>query len=149
MRNSRRSMAGATVAAVAALVLSMPAEAGVHKAKAAAKAKPASCPELNAIDPDNDGRMTRIEAYRAGLKTFAKINPDKDRTLEPNELKGRMSAKAFAAADSIIKNGKLSKVEYLREVRLRFRAANPDKDRTIECDEIHSKNGRLLYRLLK
>ena len=134
----------ATLAAAALLgaTISGPALAGKPKAK------PASCPALNAIDPDNDGAMTRGEALRAAKKAFYRLNKDKDRTLEAPELAGRMSAKAIAAAD-IRKDGKLSLLEYLREVNNRFRWANPDKDRTIECDELHSPKGQLLYRLLK
>jgi hypothetical protein len=119
-----------------------PALAGHHK-------EPVSCPELNAIDPDNDGAMTRLEALLAGKKAFYRLNTDKDRTLEADELAGRMSARAFDKADSIIKDGKVGLIEYLREVKNRFHWANPDKDRTIECDELHTKYGRLLYRLLR
>ncbi len=133
----------AIAAAVLFAALPMTAEAGSHKAK-----KVASCPELNAIDPDADGSMTLIEAFRAAKATFRKLNKDGDITLELNELGGRMSAKAFAQAD-IIKLKGLNLGEYLREVRVRFNHANPDGDRTIECDELHSKKGRLLARLLK
>lgn len=130
-------------ALVAGLLLAVPAEAGSHKAK-----KVASCPELNAIDPDNDGEMTMLEAFRAAKATFRKLNKDGDVTLELDELGGRMSAKAFAQAD-IIKWKGLNLGEYLREVRTRFNYANPDGDRTIECDELLSRKGRLLARLLR
>lgn len=112
------------------------------------KVAQASCAALDAIDPDGDGRMTLLEALRAGTATFRKLNTDRDLTLELDEMGGRMSAKAFAAAD-LDKRGKLWLGEYLREVRVRFAHANPDKDRTIECDELHSRNGKLLARLLK
>lgn len=134
------AVAGALVAAFA---LSAPAEAGSHKAK-----KVASCAELNAIDPDNDGSMTMLEAFRAAKATFRKLNKDGDITLEIDELGGRMSAKAFAKADLIKWKG-LNLGEYLREVRNRFNYINRDGDRTIECDELNTKHGRLLARLLK
>ena len=143
MRIINNGCAALALAAVLGATASGAALAG-HKAKA----KPASCPALNAVDPDNDGSMTRLEALRAAKKTFYRLNKDKDRTLEAPELAGRMSAKAIAAAD-IRKDGKISLVEYLVEVNNRLRWANTDKDRTIECDELNSKKGRLLYRLLK
>lgn len=135
----------AAALALVNLVSVTPADAGHGKSKSAV----ASCPELNAIDPDSDGAMTLREALRAAKKAFARINPDNDRTLETDELAGRMSPKAIAAADIIIKDGKIGLLEYLIEVKNRFRWANPDKDRTIECDELHTKYGRLLHRLLK
>lgn len=134
------AIAFAVVAGAAGIVSS--AEAG-HRAKA-----PASCPALNAIDPDADGSMTLLEALVAAKSTFRKINKDRDFTLEAGELAGRMSVGAIASADRN-KDGKLSLGEYLREVRNRFKYANPDKDRTIECDELHSRYGRLLARLLR
>ncbi len=138
------AMAGALVAGLSIAVTN--ADAG-HRAKAAVQ-KVYACPALTAIDPDADGKMTLLEAFRAAKKTFRKLNTDRDITLEIGEMGGRMSAKAFAAAD-LDKRGKLWLGEYLREVKVRFMAANPDKDRTIECDELHSKNGKLLVRLLK
>lgn len=131
----------ALVAATGAAFVAPSADAA-HRGKAHA-----SCPALNVIDPDADGAMTLLEAYRAGVKTFRKINPDGDFTLEADELAGRMSKAAIASADRN-KDGRLSLGEYLREIRNRFNYANPDKDRTIECDELHSKYGRLLARLL-
>jgi hypothetical protein len=89
--------------------------------------------------------MTRLEALLAGKKAFYRLNTYKDRTLEADELAGRMSTRAFDEADSIIKDGKVGLIEYLREVKNRFHWSNLDKDRTIECDELHTKYGRLLY----
>lgn len=137
--------------AVAALavfaVLNVNTEASANHQKS--KAKPVSCPELNAIDPDNDGAMTRGEALRAAKKKFRRINTDRDHTLEGNELKAVMPPKAVAAADTITKNGKISKLEYLRFVKRAFKHANLDKNRTIGCGELLAKSGRPLHHLLK
>ncbi len=141
MKNSTFAIA---VAALASLSLSAVAEAGAHK-KAAHK----SCPALNHIDPDNDGAMTLGEAKKRALVVFAKINPDGDRTLEPGEVKGRLSKAQFIAADSLIKDGKIGRLEWLIAVKHTFRAANPDGDRTIECDELHKGAGKSLFRMLK
>ncbi|MGD9671268.1 MAG: EF-hand domain-containing protein [Hyphomicrobiaceae bacterium] len=138
-------LAIATLAVFAVFSVNTEASAGHHKAKA----KPVSCPELNAIDPDNDGKMSLGEALRAAKKKFRRINRDGDRTLEGAELKGVMPTKAIAAADSIIKDGKIGLIEYLLFVKRAFKYANPDKDRTIDCNELLSKQGRPLLHLLK
>lgn len=143
----KNSMLAIAIAAVAGLSLAGAADAGTH-AKAV-KAAPKSCAALNAIDPDNDGAMTLLEAKRRALVVFAKINPDRDRTLEPNELQGRLSKAQFAAADSLRRDGKISRLEWLVAVKHAFRAANPDRDRTIECDELRKGAGKSLFRMLK
>jgi len=143
MKNAMRALAVTAVAGLA-FGLATDADAKGHK-----KAAPKSCPQLNQIDPDNDGSMTLGEAKRRALAVFAKINPDGDRTLEAGEVKGRVSAKQFAAADMIRKDGKLSRLEWLLLTRSLFKHANPDGDRTIECDELHSPAGKSLYKMLK
>lgn len=135
----------ATLAVFAVLNLNTEASAGHLKTKA----KPASCAELNAIDPDNDGAMTLGEALRAAKKKFRRINRDRDGTLEGRELASVMPHKAVAAADTIIKDGKIGLIEYLLFVKRAFKHANRDNDRTIECDELLSRKGRPLYGLLR
>ena len=108
----------------------------------------ASCPALNAIDPDNDGRMTLGEAIRRGVHVFKTINTDGDRTLEPDETHGRLSAAAFASANPD-NDGSLDKGEWLRRVIILFKKANPDRDGTIECDELSHGYGYGLYRMLR
>lgn len=137
----------AAVAVLAGLSLTAVAEAGSH-AKAA-KAGPKGCPALNHIDPDNDGSMSLLEAKRRALVVFAKLNPDGDRTLEPAELKGRLSKAQFMAADTLRKDGKISRLEWLVLVKKTFRAANPDSDRSIECGELNTAAGKALFRMLK
>ena len=108
----------------------------------------ASCPALNAIDPDSDGRMTTGEAVKRGVAVFKAINPDGDRTLEPHEVSHRLSHAAFVWADRN-KDGKLHMGEWIRRIVILFNKANPDRDGTIECDELSSGWGRGLYRMLR
>lgn len=143
----KNSMLAISFAALAGLSLAGAAEAGSN-AKAV-KMAPKSCAALNAIDPDNDGAMTLLEAKRRALVVFAKMNPDGDRTLEPNEVQGRLSKAQFAAADSLRRDGKISRLEWLIAVKQTFRAANPDRDRSIECDELRKGAGKALFRMLK
>ena len=141
MKNTTLALA---VAALAGISLAANAEAGSLK-----KTAPKSCAALNAIDPDNDGAMTLLEAKKRALVVFAKINPDGDRTLEAGEVKDRLSKAQFAAADTLRKDGKISRLEWLILVKNTFRAANPDGDRTIECDELRKGAGKALLRMLK
>lgn len=110
-------------------------------------AAPKSCPALNAIDPDNDGKLDLEEARRAALKTFHRLNTDKDGTLDRRELRGRVGLFEMMRANPD-RDGTLDKAEYLALVAARFKAANRDKDGTIECDELNTLRGRRLMRLL-
>jgi hypothetical protein len=65
-----------------------------------------------------------------------------------NELRGRLSAREFTAADTD-KDGTLSKDEYLAVVEQRFKAADADNDGTLTRQELKTKAGRQLLRLLR
>lgn len=54
---------------------------------------------IAALDRDKDGSLDKGEVYRGAIANFKRLNTDKDRTLEPGELKGVLSARAFAAAN--------------------------------------------------
>ncbi|MCH9766099.1 MAG: hypothetical protein K0U34_08925 [Alphaproteobacteria bacterium] len=112
------------------------------------RAPVASCPALNAIDPDSDGRMTAGEAVKRGVHVFKAINDDGDRTLEADETYTRLSPEAFASADRN-KDGRLHMGEWVRRIVILFRNANPDRDGTIECDELSVGWGRGLHRMLR
>lgn len=139
----------AALAIFAALNLNTEASAGHERGHARFKAMPVSCPELNAIDPDLDGSMTRGEALRAAKRKFRSLDVNRDRRLDRYELVNVMPPKAIAAADSIIRDGRIGIIEYLRFVKLAFKHANIDNNRNIGCDELLSKSGRPLLHLLK
>ena len=103
---------------------------------------------LKRLDPDNDGTVDLAEAKSAASKVFDKLDRDHDGTLDKRELRGRVSAKDFAAADPD-NDGTLDKNEFLALVEKRFNAANPDNDGTIDAKELKSAAGRSLARLLK
>jgi hypothetical protein len=69
-------------------------------------------------------------------------------TLDKRELRGRLSAKEFAAADPD-NDGTLDKDEFLALVEAKFKAADPDKDGTIDAKELKSSTGKSLSRILK
>ena len=81
-------------------------------------------------------------------KLFDRLDYDHDGTLDKRELRGRLSAKDFAAADPD-KDGTLDKDEFLAVVEARFKAANRDSDDTMDAKELASSAGRSLSRLLK
>jgi Ca2+-binding EF-hand superfamily protein len=71
-----------------------------------------------------------------------------DGTLTGRELRGRLSAREFAAADAD-KDGTISKDEYLAVVEQRFKAADTDNDGTLTRRELRTKAGRQLLLLLR
>lgn len=147
----------ALLAAASMLALAPAADATTRSrvAKAApapvAKAAPVkakSCPELDAVDPDGDGSWSIFEAKNRALMVFAKLNKDGDRTLELDELAGRLTKEQFDKVDVIKRKG-IDRIEWLRMTKKLFRAANPDRDITLECDEIVSPAGRALAHVLR
>ncbi len=112
-------------------------------------ALPASDPDLlSGLDTDHDGTVSLDEAKKAAEVMFNKLDRDHDGTLTRRELRGRLSAKEFAAADTD-KDGTLSKAEYLAIVEQRFKAADTDNDGTLTRRELRSSAGRQLLLLLK
>ncbi len=112
-------------------------------------ALPASDADLLAgLDTDHDGTVSLDEAKKAAEVMFDKLDHDHEGTLIKRELRGRLSAKEFAAADTD-KDGTISKDEYLAVVEQRFRAADTDNEGTLSAQELRSKAGRQLLRLLK
>jgi Ca2+-binding EF-hand superfamily protein len=52
------------------------------------------------LDIDHDGTVSLDEAKKAAEVTFDKLDRDHDGTLTARELRGRLSAREFAAADT-------------------------------------------------
>jgi Ca2+-binding EF-hand superfamily protein len=98
-------------------------------------------------DTDHDGTVSLDEAKRAAEVMFDKLD-DHDGTLTRRELRGRLSAREFAAADTD-KYGTISKDEYLAVVEQRFKAADTDNDGTLTRQELRTKAGSRLLFLLK
>ncbi len=121
--------------------------AGLFGARAA-NAKARHRDPLATLDTDNDGSVDLDEARKAAGAMFDKLDKDHDGTLDKQELRGRVSAKEFAAADSD-KDGTLSKDEYLALVEQRFEAADPDNDGALTVMGLNTRAGRALVRLLQ
>ena len=112
-------------------------------------ALPASDPDfLAGLDTDHDGTVSLDEAKKAAEVMFDKLDRDHDGSLSRREVRGRLSAREFAAADTD-KDGTISKDEYLAVVEQRFRAAGTDNEGTLTAQELRSKAGRQLLRLLR
>ena len=103
---------------------------------------------IKMFDTDNDCTLDLAEVKKAASAMFAKLDPDRDGTLDARELRGRLSAKELAAADPD-HDGTLTLDEYLAVVEQRFNAANPDKDGTLDAKELRSPAGRALLRLMR
>jgi Ca2+-binding EF-hand superfamily protein len=100
------------------------------------------------FDTDNDGSIDLEEAKKAASACFDTLDRDHDGTIDRHELKGRLSAKEFAAADPD-HDGTLTKDEYLAVVEQRFKAANLDNDGTLDAREFETGAGEALLRLLR
>ena len=87
------------------------------------------------------------EAQAGAKKTFAKLNPDNDGTLDAKELTGILDAAAIKAADPD-DDGTLDEKEYAAVVDAKFKAANPDDDGTIDAAELGSPAGGELLKLI-
>jgi Ca2+-binding EF-hand superfamily protein len=79
---------------------------------------------LKTLDPDNDGTVDLAEAKSAASKVFDKLDRDHDGTLDKRELRGRVSAKDFAAADPD-NDGTLDKMNFSRSSRNVSRLPTP------------------------
>lgn len=100
------------------------------------------------FDTDNDATVDLDEARKAASALFDKLDGDHDGTIDRRELKGRLSAKEFAAADPD-RDGTLTKDEYLAVVDQRFKAANLDNDGTLDSREFATGAGEALLRLMR
>ena len=86
-------------------------------------------------------------AKKAAGALFDRLDRDRDGTFDRRELRGRVDAKEFAAADPD-KEGTLTKDEYFTIVEKRFKAVDPDNDGTVSAAKLRTKAGRALLRLL-
>jgi Ca2+-binding EF-hand superfamily protein len=103
---------------------------------------------IRMFDTDNDGTLDLAEVKKAASALFARLDRDRDGTLDKRELAGRLTARELAAADPD-HDGTLTANEYLAVVEQRFNAANPDRDGTLDAKELSTGAGRALLRLLR
>jgi len=99
------------------------------------------------FDTDHDGTVSLDEAKKAAGAEFDKLDHDHHGTLTRHELRGRLSARQFRAADTD-KDGTVSKDEYLAVVERRFKAADADNDGSLSDAEFRAPAGRALLQLL-
>jgi Ca2+-binding EF-hand superfamily protein len=102
---------------------------------------------LKAVDTDNDGTITLDEVKTYAAKRFDALEKDKDGTLDMKELKGRISAAGFKAANTDT-DTTLDQTEFLAYVETLFKQAN-DGDATLDAKELASPAGKKLVALLK
>ena len=102
---------------------------------------------LRTWDADHDGTLSVDEMRSAASAEFDKLDVDHEGTLSPQELGGRLTRRAFDAADTD-NDSTLSKKEYLALVMQRFREADADHDGTLTVRELDSLAGHRLMKLL-
>ncbi|WP_442756105.1 EF-hand domain-containing protein [Methylocystis sp. JAN1] len=101
-----------------------------------------------ALDTDNDSTVDLAEVKKSAEGLFDKLDTDKDGSIEPKELHGRLSKKEFKTADPD-NDGTLDKNEYVAVVEVLFKAADPDNDGTLDDKEFGSKEGKSLLRVVR
>ncbi|HEY8163783.1 MAG TPA: EF-hand domain-containing protein [Methylocystis sp.] len=101
-----------------------------------------------ALDTDNDSTVDSSEVKKSAEGLFDKLDTDKDGSIEPKELHGRLSKKEFKTADPD-NDGTLDKNEYIAVVEVLFKAADPDNDGTLDDKEFASKDGKSLLRVVR
>ena len=102
---------------------------------------------LRTWDADHDRTLSLDEVRSAASAEFDKLDVDHEGTLSPEELGGRLTRRAFDAADTD-NDSTLSKEEYLALVMQRFREADADHDGTLTVQELDSLAGHRLMKLL-
>lgn len=102
---------------------------------------------LAKYNKDKDSTIEIVEAIDLGAKVFKVINPHKDKTLEANETKGRLTDADWAAVN---KDGDqtLELDEWLIIVRKRFNDADTNKDGKLTEAELDSPAGQQLILLI-
>ena len=103
---------------------------------------------LQGLGTDKDATLDLDEAKKAPTVLFDRLDVNHDGTIDRHEVRSRLSARDFAAAD-VDKEGTLTKEEYLAIVEQRFKAADTDNDGTLTAKELQTETGRALLRLLK
>jgi len=103
---------------------------------------------VTTLDTDNDSTVDLNEVKKSAEGLFDKLDTDKDGSIEPKELHGRLSKKEFKAADPD-NDGTLDKNEYIAVVEVLFKAADPDNDSTLDDKEFSSKDGKSLLRVVR
>jgi Ca2+-binding EF-hand superfamily protein len=93
---------------------------------------------LKAVDTDNDGSITLVEAKAAAAKTFAALDTDHEGTIDSKEAGMNVTA---LDKDN---DGTLDKSEYMAAVTDAFKAADPDNDGTVDTKELASPAGKTL-----
>jgi Ca2+-binding EF-hand superfamily protein len=100
------------------------------------------------IDTDHDDTLDLTEVKTAATVLFNKLDTNHRGTLSRRELRGRMSAFEFWAAD-LDKDRRLTKDAYLALVEQRFVVADRDNDGTLTAAEFYSRAGLPLRRLVR
>lgn len=99
-------------------------------------------------DTDKDGTLDLSEAKAAASAAFDRLEKDKDGTLDIKEMRGRMTKRAWTAADPD-KDGTLTKEEFLVAVEAAFKRADKDGEGTLDARELRGPAGRELMKLLR
>ena len=111
-------------------------------------AAPALAAPAIPFDTDKDGTLDLAEAKVAASAAFDRLEKDKDGTLDIKEMRGRMTKRAWTAADPD-KDGTLTQDEFFSAVEAAFKRADKDGEGTLDARELRGPAGRELMKLLR
>ena len=101
---------------------------------------------LKMVDKDSDGTVTLDEVKAYASDRFKAFEKDQDGTLDTKELKGRLSATGFKAANTDA-DKTIDEPEFMAYVENLFKEAN-DGDTTLDAKELEKPAGKKLIMLL-
>ena len=101
---------------------------------------------LKMVDKDSDGTVTLDEVKAFASDRFKALEKDQDGTLDTKELKGRLSATGFKAANADA-DKTIDEPEFMAYVEKLFKEAN-DGDTTLDAKELAKPAGKKLIMLL-
>jgi Ca2+-binding EF-hand superfamily protein len=93
--------------------------------------------DLNKIDKNNDGKISKKEYIDTVTNTFNKIDKNMDGSLTGEELKavGKIHPRKFVKEEDINKDGKVSREEFIKAAEKRFKLLDKNNDGFIDRQE--------------
>jgi hypothetical protein len=95
------------------------------------------------LDSNQNRLLEESEAQAAGRQLFGSIDENRDRRLQPEEIKDRLGGPVQKAADTDADGG-LNSQEYAALLTARYKSANGNGDGLVDPSELNSLPGQLL-----
>jgi len=102
------------------------------------------------LDTENDGTVDLAECKAAGAAMFDKLDADKSKTLDQEELGDRGTITIVESPHRrMFFQTRPSKDDYVGYVAKRFELADPDHEGELDAKELETEEGQALVKLLQ